>query len=346
MESSVHVSFRREPDYFLGARVQGDSAQIIVFEKYDSKEIIGVGSLVHQEVYLQSKPTSMGYLTDLRLHPYFQKGFLLARGYRYLQSLHEKSPMPFYTSLILKENRTARAVLTRGRAGLPLYKPLAEIFTPLLLLRKKSPPYLQPASLELVDGPEAGWEAICEFLNQRFREENLAPVLRKGDFESGRFVGLSLEDFKLLRRKDFPKSWLGCGAVWDPSGYRQIVVEKLGPSFRILKAFYSPLRRVFSLPPLPKEGEKIPTSTLSFFCPVYEGNTFNYEASQFLFHSLYEKARQNGSSFLIAGGVSSDWMKALTRPYLSIPSGGTLYQVCLGNSPELTGPFRIEMGLT
>ena len=61
------VSLEREPDYFVGARVEGPFHQTIVTRDQSRGEIIGMGTRSIRDVYLNGTVQSVGYLGQLRV---------------------------------------------------------------------------------------------------------------------------------------------------------------------------------------------------------------------------------------------------------------------------------------
>ena len=130
MEGRMAVSFRREPSYFAGCRVQGDAVQVLKCTDLRDGRIIGMGCRSSLRLHVNGEARRLGYLADLRGLPEGRQGSLLARGYRFLQELHECDPVPFYLSVIFDGNERALGSLLGARAGLPIYSPLGRIRTP------------------------------------------------------------------------------------------------------------------------------------------------------------------------------------------------------------------------
>ena len=104
MGEGISVSFRREPSYFDACSVQGDTSQIIKCTDSESDRIVGIGSRFVSNAFINGKIQKTGYLADLRCEKEARKGLLLARGYQYLQKLHQQAPVDFYYTLILSNN--------------------------------------------------------------------------------------------------------------------------------------------------------------------------------------------------------------------------------------------------
>src|SRR5687767_3713320 len=107
MEGRMAVSFRREPSYFAGCRLQGDEVQVIKCTDRRDGRIVGMGSRSTLHLHVDGAPARLGYLADLRALPEVRQGTLLARGYRLLHELHSRDPVPFYLSVIFDGNEDA-----------------------------------------------------------------------------------------------------------------------------------------------------------------------------------------------------------------------------------------------
>src|SRR4029077_4739102 len=95
---------------------------------------------------------SLGYLADLRLQSQYRGGTLVARGYRFLQRLHEDCRTRLYTTVIFSENHAALTTIASGRAGLPQYHDQGTIHCPGINIRRAAPPI--HSAFEIVRGSE------------------------------------------------------------------------------------------------------------------------------------------------------------------------------------------------
>src|SRR5205085_4640021 len=136
MPGNITLSFHREPSFFLAEQAGNITSQVIVCKDHQKGQIVGMSSRSIRDVYIDGKPTRVGYLSMLRGLPEARGNVALARGYRYLHTLHADGAVPYYFTTILDDNTTAKVLLTSGRAGLPVYKPVARLSTYLLPLRR------------------------------------------------------------------------------------------------------------------------------------------------------------------------------------------------------------------
>jgi hypothetical protein len=319
MEGAIAVTFRREPSYFAGCRVQGDVTQVVKCVERATGELVGMGSRSTGLAHVDGLQCRIGYLSDLRLARKRRRGLLLARGYRYFRELHRADPVPFYTTVIYEGNGTARASLVGGRADLPLYRDWGRLLTPAIRLDR-------PASGKSVShvrierGSPERLPAIVAFLNRWWRQKQFAPVCRVEDFGAGRFAGLAPGDFLLAVREN---RIVGSLAVWDQAAMRQTHVERYSGALRWLRPAYNALAAVSSLEPLPGEGERIPYVYLA--CIAAEGN----DAGIFrgLLYAAHETLRQGPWRYAIAGLHEADPLSAVLGEFKSIPAAGRLYVV-------------------
>jgi hypothetical protein len=78
MEGTISVSFRREPNYFHGCNVQGETVQVIKCTEQETGRIIGLGSRLISKAFINGEIKPLGYLADLRGHPEYRRGTLFA----------------------------------------------------------------------------------------------------------------------------------------------------------------------------------------------------------------------------------------------------------------------------
>lgn len=333
MEGAIAVSFRREPSYFAGCRLQGEATQVIKCVERDSGRIIGMGSRSVSLAYVNGEERRIGYLSDLRLAREQRSGVLLARGYRYFRALHDADPVPFYTTVIYEGNGAAMKSLIGARARLPEYRDWGRLLTPALQL---DGPRRRPSSpgLQIVRGSPARLPEIVALLNRCWREKQFAPVCSTQDFGAGRFSGLQPEDFFLALRDNRIVAAL---AAWDQAPLRQTHVERYTGALRWLRPAYNALAPMMTLKPLPAEGERIPY--------VYLGCVAAQDNDVGLFRSLLQAAcealREGPWRYAIVGLHEADPLAGALSGFRSIAAAGRLFTVHFPDQPfSAEGPQR------
>ncbi|MGZ5096016.1 MAG: hypothetical protein ACXWCH_33305, partial [Burkholderiales bacterium] len=249
----------------------------------------------------------------------YRGGTLLARGYRFLRELHERDPVPFYTTVIYEGNLRALQSLSGARAGLPVYCDWGLLLTPALRLDFGKPPIRLPG-VTLVRGEDAEVQRIVEFLNTWQSRKQFAPVYRLEDFGSGRFFGLRGRDFFLAVSDG---RIIGTVAAWDQSAARQTHVERYSRGLELIRPFYNCAALFCALKPLPKPGARIPYVYLA--CMAAENNDAHLMRA--LLRYAYNALRIGQSHYAIAGLHERDPLAALLAEYRCVPAAGRLFVV-------------------
>jgi hypothetical protein len=319
MEGSIAVSFRREPSYFSGCRLQGDATQVVKCVDTAAGHIVGLGSRSTALAFVDGRRERIGYLSDLRLAPEFRRGSLVARGYRMLRRLHAADPVLFYTTVIYEGNRLAFAALVGCRAGLPRYVDWGRLLTPAIKL-DFAVRQAQLAGVTLERGNAARLPQIVEFLNRERSRKQFAPVVDAAQFGNGRLAGLRPEAFFLALRGG---RIVGTLAAWDQSGLRQTHVERYPAALRLIRPLYNALAALSPLKPLPSPGERIPYVYLA--CAATEDD--DVSLFRFLIRAAHESLRHGPWSFAIAALHEADPLAPVLSEFRCVPAAGRLFAV-------------------
>lgn len=341
MDGHVSVSFRREPSYFAGSQLQGETAQVIKCTDRSNGTLVGLGSRLTLHAFVNGIPTRIGYLGDLRAAPAYRGGTLLARGYRFLRQLHEQDPVPFYYSLILEGNQTALSNLTGARAGLPHYRDMGKILSPAIHL-DMARRAVRETGLRFVQGHADQLDEIMAFLRREYARKQLAPVYHASDFATPRLRDLQPGDITLALRG---QRVVGTLAAWDQSRFRQTHIERYSTPLALMRPGYNLLARVSPLKPLPAPGDRIPYFYLAFVAT--EGN--DPAIFRALLAQVYESRRRGPWHYCIGGLHESDPLAEVLTEYRRIESSSRLFVI---HYPEDEPVFRaldsrppyVEMG--
>lgn len=319
MEGSIAISFRREPSYFAGCRVQGEATQVMKCVETASGRIVGLGSRSTSLAWVDGAQRRIGYLADLRGAPDVRGGTLLARGFALLRELHVRDPVPFYTTVIYEGNAPATRSLLGGRAGLPQFHDRGLVLTPALHLdfpRREIP----VPGVAFGRASHAALHEIVGFLNRTRSARQFAPVCRGEDFGAGRFADLAAHDFFVARRGE---RIVGTLAAWDQGGFRQTHVERYSPLLARMRPLYNAAARVAPLKPLPAVGARIPYVYLAF--AAAEGDDVA------LFRGLLRHAcnalRRGPWHYAIASLHERDPLAVVLAEYRRVPAAGRLFVV-------------------
>lgn len=339
MDGDIAVSFRREPNYFAGCRLQGDLAQVIVCREVEGGKIVGLGSRCVSRMHVNGEAVRAGYLADLRGDPEYRKGTLLARGYRYLRALHEADPLPVYYTVIYDTNAVAVSNLVGGRAGLPPYVPLGRILTPALHLDVRKPALYVPG-VETRRARADELDAIVAFLQAQLRSRQFAPVYEAQDFlPGGRCTGLRATDFFVALREG---RIVGTLAAWDLAAVRQTHIERYSPALKALRPLYNLASALSPLKPLPPVGARVPHLYLSCIA-IAQDDLSLFKA---LLRFAYNDLRTGPWHYAIAGLHERDPLAPALADYRSIAAAGLLFKVDFDQPFALSDQIPyIEMAL-
>jgi hypothetical protein len=321
----ICISFRREPNYFAGCRLQGDSVQVITCRETSNNKIVGLGSLCSNLVHVNGVPTRAGYLADLRGDPAYRNGTLLARGYRFLRTLHEADPLPNYYTIIFETNEAALRSLIHSRAGLPAYEPAGKIRTPALHLDfPKLAIYIEGLNFRRANRNDLS--AIVRFLNQRLSLKQFSPIYTESDFGAGgRCSSLPMDHFFLALQGGII---VGTIAAWDQREVRQTHIERYSATLNTFRPFYNLASLISPLKGLPAVGSRVPY--LYLCCIATKDN--DVAVFRALLRFAYNQLRTGPWHYAVAGLHDLDPLAAVLGEYRGIPTAGLLYQVNFGSN--------------
>lgn len=329
LPGNISVSFRREPSYFSGSRVQGDTVQVIKCTDLSTRRIIGLGGRALSQAWVNGRPQRIGYLADLRAHPGYRGGTLLARGYRYFHELHQADPVALYYTMILEGNGLAQRILTSGRCGLPHYRDMGRILTPAIHLDipKRA---IHLSGVRFTRAKAEQLADILRFVQQWQSQKQLAPIYCDSDFNNGRLQGLSAQDIYIALRDD---RIIGVIAAWDQRAFRQTHVERYSTPLRFMRPLYNVFAQVTPLKPLPSPGAMVPYFYLALVA-VENNDPVIFRA---LLRYLYRERRLGRWHYFIAGLHERDPLAPILKEYRHIHAAGHLYAV---HYPEDEMAFR------
>lgn len=320
MDGRMAVSFRREPSYFAGCRMQGDVVQVVKCTDRVAGRIIGMGSRSTMHLHVDGRSVRLGYLADLRALPEGRNGTLLARGYRFLHELHRRDPVPFYLSVIFDGNERALGNLVGARAGLPIYSSLGRIRTPAIQFDFAREP-LPVEHTVFERASEGTMNDIMAFLSEQLPLRQFSPVVSATDLaEGGRLHGLRAQDFFVARRHG---RIVACLAAWDQSSIRQTHIERYPAGLALLRPLVNLASKVSPLKPLPAPGGRVAHLYLCLSAvagnelPVFRG----------LLRHVYNALRTGPWHYAILGLHERDPLAAVFDDYRCIDAAGQLFVV-------------------
>lgn len=266
MSGEIEVSFEREPSALLAARVEGDPHHTVVARDLETGDVVGMGSRVVWNAFVDGAPRRLGYLAQLRLDRRIRargRGRLVAAGYRLLDAQRRPDETRFDLTSIVADNRGARRLLEANVACLPRYRELGRFCTLVLPARRRRArgraAGRDRVRIERASAARMGEVAAC--LERNRRRYQVAPYFTADELRSPeRTPGLAPEHFHLAVAGD---SVVGCVAVWDQSSFKQVVVRGYAPRLARWRPWLNAAGRWLGTPRLPAPGEALPHAYLS-----------------------------------------------------------------------------------
>jgi hypothetical protein len=258
MDSWVCLSFEREPSYFDGVALMGQSYTVIACDKNQPEIMVGMYSCAFLPVHINGTVARLGYLGCLRVNPpYRHKIRILKGGFNSMPILiPDLGSLPFWFTSVASENVLARRVLETGLKGMPIYQAVGEVETLAINTQQgRLSGLLQQAT-------RADIPALVAFFNQQAACYQFAPVLTEqwllnlsGD------NGLCLDHFWLL--KDGVQIH-ACLAIWDQRAFKQTVARGYRFPISLLRGAYNVFAGMTGRVQLPAVGEQLEQVFLAF----------------------------------------------------------------------------------
>ena len=302
--------------YAAAEELKGDS-EIVVVEDADG-HVAGCGTRSTTLRYLDEVPSRIGYLGGLRSFPGPRGGFGFFRGFRFLAEIERENPNVLTFTTILDGNTQGRALLTSGRAGIPVYCTRGGIVT--YALAAKHGGVVEQTSLDELHG----------FYAREAPRKQLFPVL-----DDNLPPGLSPEDFLCIRRNG---RIVAAGAVWHHGMRRRIFIDGYGRLFSLVRPLAGLVSRLVGLPVPPSPGGEFRCAYLAYALAENDDPA--------LFGELVEAARglTQGAN-LVLSLHADDPLASPMRRMRAWRFGSGLYTVSFdGGRSELTGVPYVEAG--
>ena len=337
MPGNITLSFQREPSFLLAEQAGSIASQVMVCKDRANDQIVGMGSRSIRDVYIDGKAARVGYLSMLRGVPEARGNIALARGYRYLRELHADGAVPYYFTTILDDNIEARTLLTSARGGLPVYKPLAQLITCLIPLRRNRSHKSASNAVSRLDQHQL-LEAVA-FLQQWNSQYQFAPVYSLADMlgQSKLLPAFCSENCYVYREKGEIRGTLG---VWDQQSFKQTVVTAYSRKMQWLRPFYNLYASITGSPGLPSAGSAIKVLYASFL-------SGDQRACEALLNRVCTDWSGKGYDYLSTGICADNPLAQIASRYATQRISSTVYIVYWQDEhvtlPETARPVHLEI---
>jgi ribosomal protein S18 acetylase RimI-like enzyme len=320
MDGAIRVSLEREPDAFLAAAVEGAPHYTVVARDPRSGAVVGMGSRSVWNAFVNGEPRRLGYLSQLRVDRAFRgRRRLLAAGYAVLRDLRGADETPFDVTSIIADNEVALRFLGARVPGLPRYRELAPFVT---LILPTPRPRRPSRKVQVERGSQATMKEVADCLARNRRRYQVAPFFTAEELLSPeRSRGLAPESF-LLAMVDGRLA--GCLALWDQSGFKQVVVRDYAPRLARWRPWINRLAPFVGTPRLPDPGSLLPHAYVSHLAVDDDDPTL----FQALIEAACADARAAGYAYLVLGlAAGHPWLPWLRRRFRAREYPSILYTV-------------------
>ena len=337
MPGNITLAFLREPSFFLAEQAGSIMSQVIVCKDRQKGQIVGMGSRSIRQVYIDGKPTPVGYLSMLRGLPEARGNIALARGYKYLHTLHADGAVPYYFTTILDDNTDAKVLLTSGRAGLPTYRPVARLITYLIPLTRNR---MGKGTRNAVSrGDQRQLADAVTFLQEWNSQHLFAPVYTLEDMlgQSNLLPCFSWENFYVYREHGKVMGTLG---VWDLQPFKQTVVTAYSRKMQFIRPFYNLFASIKGIPRLPRAGANIHI----LYAVGLSGNKHVFAS---LLNQVGADWSGKGYDYLSVGICEGSELSSVASRYATQAISSTVYIVYWQDTsvllPETSIPVHLEI---
>lgn len=309
MDGEIRVTLEREPDARLAAAIEGEPHVTVVARDQANGRIVGMGSRAVMDVFVNGEPQRVGYLSQLRLDRAYRGRFrLLAEGYALLRAQRARGEQPYDLTSIVADNSVARRLLDAGLPALPSYRPLDPFVTLVVSPRRREPGHAAKR-VRVERGTRDLLSAIADCLEHNGRRFQFARRFSVDNLLSpARSRGLGAEDFFVATAGG---RVIGCLALWDQSGFKQIVVRGYAPRLARLRGFINLAAPLLGSQRLPEPGEALRHAYLSHVA-VDDDSRDVFEA---LLVAAMNRARDLSMGYVVAGFAAQHPLLSVVRSH-------------------------------
>lgn len=254
MPGRIQVTLEREPDFFIGANVEGPYHQTIVARDAGTQQVIALTTRSVRPVYINGEPGTLGYLSQMRIaHGYRSMRRAMTQVGGILRQLHQDGRTDLYLNSIVADNLPALRLLTAGLPGLPRLHAYARYHTLAIYTRRQRRDLRLPAGLHLEAGSPDYIPALLDCLARNGQRYQFFPIWTDENFLHPQYTpGLRIEDFWLVLDG---RHVVGCAALWDQSAFKQTVVRGYAGSLGWMRRGINTVSWLAGLPKLPDPNQ-------------------------------------------------------------------------------------------
>lgn len=320
----VTLSYRREPDYFLGCGAMGHFWQVVVARHRPTRQLAGIMCRATRSLFINGQVEEVGYWSQLRVDEQFRGRWLVSQGFPFLRRLSEDGRTAGAIATIIEGSDQAAGILVKHpRPHFARFREMGRLWTMALILRKSCfRTQSSPEPYRFERGTDRTLGEIVAFLRQQGAAKQFYPAYTEADFQDGPLTrDFRIEDFILAR---LGGRLVGVLGLWDQSDFKQTVVHSYHGSLGRFRPLYNAGLRLLGARPLPAPGERVQHVFASFIA-VADNDPAIFRP---LLQRAYDLAARRGYAYLMVGLLAGDPLLAVARRYPHIPYHSRLYTVC------------------
>lgn len=260
MTGDISLAMEREPDFALGASVEGDRHDVIVARE-PAGTLAGFCTRSVRTVYVNGEPQRLGYLGQLRLdRPYRGRVRIVADGFDSVRRLPRADELPYDLTSIVSDNAAAWRLLTAGLPGIPTYHRLENLMTLALVTQsKRRGRRRERYSVERLTRDEV--PQLSDWLDRQQRRFQFASQWNLRELGQAPWSrGLSSDDFLVAHERG---AIIGCIALWDQRAFKQNRIAGYGPLLARTRRLVNLTSSFTGVPRLPEPGQVLAQCHLS-----------------------------------------------------------------------------------
>jgi len=311
-KGSIELIYTRRPDAYASFRRESPETRVLVWT--DNGNVAAVAALLTRDFYIEGAIRTGTYLTGLKKRPEVHERLDLAEPWR--QILDSGVNLAFF-SVLTSNAGVVRAFRPRTLTSPETWKmhPLGGLTTFFIKAGGRA-----NNTGNFRQCQEADELALAEFYGRLAQKCEFFPTGIPWRFDDG----LPLSEFHVVTDTD--GRIVAAGALWDQTDYRQYIVAKYGPGWRLARLL-NPVFSLMGYPQLPPSG-----TVISFPMACFLLSEPGYEDT--LASGLTIAARQRGYDQLVAGLAHTSPFHTWFAKRRHISFESQLYQVLLADADD------------
>ena len=318
----ISLAMEREPDYFLGARIQYEQPEAYVCRDRANNRIAACFSVGKRNVFLNGRKTLLRYHSDLRIDPDYQKTSVLFDVCFYFKE-HIALLEGFSQTIIFADNEVMNTLINfnshkRLRSIVPFYIPHGQYVTHTIALGKRK--ILKNSSYGIRQAKKEDILPMQRFFDEEAGLKQFYPCYDFSKMLSDYYCGLTPENYFMAFDND---QLVGIVGIWDQQNIKQTRVVKYSNRLRLLKPFINALNSIYGGFLLPNEGAKLNSVILHTI--VIKNNSS--EIFRQLCEAVYRYGQKQNYEYMLCGLDERDSLNEIFKGYAKREVRGTHYLV-------------------